>query len=90
MSRAQDDIVPERVWQGGGGRKQKKSCGFSWLFLLLENFREALIGWDDAVILGFISLDIFLKCRLLRQIFLGIPWITNADLPAAVLIPGPG
>lgn len=27
--------------------------------------------------LGFIGFDIFLKCRLLRQIFLGIPWITK-------------
>lgn len=38
---------------------------------------------------GFIGLDIFLKGRLLSQIFLGIPWIVNADLPA-VLIQGPG
>lgn len=72
---------------GDEGEKTKKGVDFAWLFLSLENFSEVLRGWDNTVFLGVIGFDIFLKCKLLRQIFLGI---TNADLPAAVLIQGPG
>lgn len=79
------------VWGGGGGDKAVDftQLGFS---LPLENFREVLIGWDGMKLWFwlYISLDIFLKCSLLRQISPGIPWIINADLPAIVLIQGPG
>lgn len=37
--------------RGEGGENKKKAVNFAWLFLSLENFREVLIGWDDAVIL---------------------------------------
>lgn len=38
--------------RGEGGEKKEKAVDFTWLFLSLGNFREVLIGWDDAMILG--------------------------------------
>lgn len=56
MSRAQADVILERVWQRREGQKTNKKklwilhgCFYQFS---VENFREVLIGWDDAVILG--------------------------------------